>query len=93
MLKGIKNAKVAEAKDKGVLNSVFLQLQAYDNISKSTMSEEFYCVFIDLEVYTMIEIGKITGNSICTIRRHIRKFNNLIEYENSKLITEISGNH
>lgn len=88
MLKGIKNAKVAEAKGE-ILVSVFKQLKAFDNVSQSTMSEEFYCVFIDLEVYTMIEIGELTGNSICTIRRHIRFFNNLIENENSKQKVEI----
>ena len=34
------------------------------------MSEEFYYVFIDNQSHTMQEIGDLTGNSICTIRRH-----------------------
>lgn len=83
MLKGIKNATIIIANKEETIKNIFAYYQAYDNINKTKMSEEFYYVFIDEKPYTMQKIGDLTGNSICTIRRHIRYFNKLIDYENS----------
>ena len=84
MLKGIKNAIIILAKKEETLESIFTYLQAYDKFNKTRMSEEFYYVYIDNQSHTMQEIGDLTGNSICTIRRYIRLFNSYIEYENTK---------
>ncbi len=80
MLKGYKRAKIVGA-DLKVLKSVFYFFEKCDEVNKTSFSKELNYAFIDENVYTMEEIANMTGNSICTIRRHIRKFNDYIENE------------
>lgn len=80
MLKRYKHAKIVEA-DLTTLNSVYYLCEKYDAINMTSFSKEFYYTFIDRDVYTMEDIANMTGNSICTVRRHIRKFNDYIENE------------
>lgn len=80
MLKGYKRAKIVEA-DLTTLKRVSYLCEKYDEVNKTSFNKEFFYTFVDENTYTMEEIADLTGNSICTIRRHIRKFNDYIENE------------
>ena len=80
MLKGYKQAKIVEA-DLTTLNSVYFLCGKFDAINMTSFTKEFYYTFVDETAYSMEDIANMTGNSICTIRRHIRIFNKYIENE------------
>lgn len=82
MLKGSIRAQIVQGELR-ILIIVSSLLEVYDNLNKTSLYKEFYYVYLDTNAYSMNEIGELTGNSVCTVRRHIRKFNELIEYEYS----------
>ena len=87
MLKGKRNAVLVEADDL-VLRFVYQSLQFLDEEHHTSMGREFFYVFLDENAYTMEKIGELTGNNVCTIRRHVRYFNSLINRRKQQLKKE-----
>lgn len=82
MLKGSRRARIVQGELR-ILIIVSSLLEVYDSINKTSLYKEFCYVYLDTNTYSMNELGELTGNSVCSIRRHIRKFNELIECVNS----------